>query len=113
MRRTPALDQIKSFLSRCRDIDAVWILNILNDDIKQCEYARRDDVDMLNRLDKFSDIKKEIMAELCHLHDRDIEHFLYRLEEHQAHISVPKIDLKSIENNIRFIFFANNRQSKT
>ena len=35
MRRTPALDQTKSFLSRCRDIDAVWILNIFNEEIKQ------------------------------------------------------------------------------
>ena len=108
MRRTPALDQTKSFLSRCRDIDAVWILNIFNEEIKQYKDVRRTDVDMLNRLDKFSDIKKEIMAELCHLHDRDIEHFIYCLEEYQAHISMPKIDLKNIENNKRFILFANN-----
>ena len=108
MRRTPALDQTKSFLSRCRDIDAVWILNIFNEEIKQYKDVRRTDVDMLNRLDKFSDIKKEIMAELCHLHDRDIEHFIYCLEEYQAHISTPKIDLKNIENNKRFILFANN-----
>lgn len=112
MRRTSALDDIKSFLSRCRDIDAVWILNIFNEEIKQHEDVRRADIDMLNRLNKFSDIKKEIMAELCHVRDRDIDHFLYRLEEYQAHVSIPKVDLKNIESNKRFIIFANATMQK-
>ncbi len=67
---------------------------------------------MLNRLNKFSDIKKEIMAELCHVRDRDIDHFLYRLEEYQAHVSIPKVDLKNIESNKRFIIFANATMQK-
>lgn len=107
MRRTSALDDIKSFLSRCRDIDAVWILNIFNEEIKQHEDVRQADIDMLNRLNKFSDITKEIVAELHHVREYDIDHLLYRLEEYQAHISMPRVDLKSIQDNKRFIIFAN------
>lgn len=107
MSRTSAIDDIKSFLSRCRDIDVIWILNIFNEEIKQQEDVRQADIDMLNRINKFSDIKKEIMAELQYVHDRDIDHFLSCLEEHQSCISMPKIDLKSIEKNQRFILFAN------
>ncbi len=52
------------------------------------------------------------MAELCHVRDRDIDHFLYRLEEYQAHVSIPKVDLKNIESNKRFIIFANATMQK-
>ena len=107
MRRTSALDDIKSFLSRCRDIDTLWILNIVNEEIKQSEDVRQTDINMLNRLNKFSDIRKEIIAELQHVREYDIYDLLYRLEEYQAHISMPRVDLNSIENNKRFIIFAN------
>lgn len=107
MRRTSALDDIKSFLSRCRDIDTLWILNIINEEIKQPEDVRQTDINMLNRLNKFSDIRKEIIAELQHVRENDIYHLLCQLEEYQAHISMPKVDLNSIENNKRFIIFAN------
>lgn len=82
MRRTSALDDIKSFLSRCRDIDTLWILNIVNEEIKQSEDVRQADINMLNRLNKFSDIRKEIIAELQHVREYDIYDLLYRLEEY-------------------------------
>ena len=112
MRRTTALDDIKLFFSRCREIDSIWILNIYNEEIKQAEDVLQVDIDVLNRINKLSDIKKEIIAELQHIDDRDIHHFLLCLEEYQAHISMPKINLKDIENNQRFILFANTIMQK-
>jgi hypothetical protein len=107
MSRPTALDDLKSFLSHCRDIDSIWIRHIFNLEIKNERDNVQADIEYLNRLNKISDIKKEILTELQYENERVIDRFRTCLEIHQANILTPTIDLKNIDNNQRFILFAN------
>lgn len=106
MNRPTALDDLKSFLTICKDIDFIWISQIFNIEIKNERESIQADIEYLNRLNKISDIKKEILTELQYESERTIDHFLACLRERQADILMPRVELKNIESNMRFILFA-------
>lgn len=117
MNNSASLATLKSTLSTYRDEDLISAAHIFNDftlrldrhsrNHREAAEALDHDIDLINGITKASDIIKIITNHFSERGSRLIDDFIIALEDHRSNVKKPGFNYSNLEDNYRFLNFAN------